>query len=138
MCLTLCMLCATSLSYDYYFCISLSFCILFVLGLFIILYLVFRFSFFFSSRRRHTRYIGDWSSDVCSSDLRPGSPTSPGTSPWTRSSWPSWIPSRSAARRGTARAPPRAPDGLRRDFPPRLRGDDPAGAARVGDRKSVV
>ena len=24
----------------------------------------------FSSRRRHTRYIGDWSSDVCSSDLR--------------------------------------------------------------------
>src|SRR5437764_12169052 len=23
----------------------------------------------FSSRRRHTRYIGDWSSDVCSSDL---------------------------------------------------------------------
>src|SRR5437762_9751053 len=27
--------------------------------------------FFFSSRRRHTRYIGDWSSDVCSSDLHP-------------------------------------------------------------------
>src|SRR5436189_779389 len=25
--------------------------------------------FFFSSRRRHTRYIGEWSSDVCSSDL---------------------------------------------------------------------
>src|ERR1017187_10491637 len=25
--------------------------------------------FFLSSRRRHTRYIGDWSSDVCSSDL---------------------------------------------------------------------
>src|SRR5437763_7387248 len=25
--------------------------------------------FFFSSRRRHTIYIGDWSSDVCSSDL---------------------------------------------------------------------
>src|SRR5437763_2731775 len=24
---------------------------------------------FFSSRRRYTRYIGDWSSDVCSSDL---------------------------------------------------------------------
>src|SRR5437762_5790408 len=24
---------------------------------------------FFSSRRRHTMYIGDWSSDVCSSDL---------------------------------------------------------------------
>src|SRR5437764_9695561 len=28
--------------------------------------------FFFSSRRRHTRYIGDWSSDVCSSDLAAG------------------------------------------------------------------
>src|SRR5205807_4791564 len=32
--------------------------------------------FFFSSRRRHTSLQGDWSSDVCSSDLgrvRPGS-----------------------------------------------------------------
>src|SRR5207249_8423893 len=28
------------------------------------------FSFFFSSRRRHTRSKRDWSSDVCSSDLR--------------------------------------------------------------------
>src|SRR5438105_11116691 len=27
--------------------------------------------FFFSSRRRHTRSTRDWSSDVCSSDLRP-------------------------------------------------------------------
>src|SRR6202453_2139871 len=27
------------------------------------------FLLFFSSRRRHTRCIGDWSSDVCSSDL---------------------------------------------------------------------
>src|SRR6266487_5262683 len=26
--------------------------------------------FFFSSRRRHTRWTGDWSSDVCSSDLK--------------------------------------------------------------------
>src|SRR3712207_7582415 len=26
--------------------------------------------FFFSSRRRHTRYWRNWSSDVCSSDLR--------------------------------------------------------------------
>src|SRR5437879_9982765 len=32
----------------------------------------FLFFFFFSSRRRHTRYIGDWSSDVCSSDLADG------------------------------------------------------------------
>src|SRR5437867_8455357 len=29
-------------------------------------------SFFFSSRRRHTRSYGDWSSDVCSSDLGTG------------------------------------------------------------------
>src|SRR5207302_3963973 len=28
-----------------------------------------RFYFFFSSRRRHTRFSRDWSSDVCSSDL---------------------------------------------------------------------
>src|SRR5690606_40369351 len=27
------------------------------------------FLFFFSSRRRHTRFSRDWSSDVCSSDL---------------------------------------------------------------------
>src|SRR5690625_7786669 len=27
------------------------------------------FGFFFSSRRRHTRWPRDWSSDVCSSDL---------------------------------------------------------------------
>src|SRR5437867_11846026 len=30
------------------------------------------FFFFFSSRRRHTRSYGDWSSDVCSSDLDAG------------------------------------------------------------------
>src|SRR3712207_7309801 len=29
--------------------------------------------YFFSSRRRHTRYWRDWSSDVCSSDLPDGS-----------------------------------------------------------------
>src|SRR2546427_3685849 len=28
-----------------------------------------RWVFFFSSRRRHTRFDCDWSSDVCSSDL---------------------------------------------------------------------
>src|SRR6266487_6265405 len=35
------------------------------------IYIVF---FFFSSRRRHTRWTGDWSSDVCSSDLTEGVP----------------------------------------------------------------
>src|SRR5437762_12073707 len=49
--------------------------------------------FFFSSRRRHTRYIGDWSSDVCSSDLQ-GRPLQPA--------------GLRAARRGAA-----APPGLR-------------------------
>src|SRR5439155_2964166 len=31
-----------------------------------------RNAFFFSSRRRHTRWPRDWSSDVCSSDLLSG------------------------------------------------------------------
>src|SRR6476659_5283020 len=50
--------------------------------------------FFFSSRRRHTRCLSDWSSDVCSSDLRSASifwiehpgekiKTNPDT-PWTK------------------------------------------------------
>src|SRR5689334_24505087 len=38
--------------------------------LFIDLYVCIFFFFFFSSRRRHTRWNCDWSSDVCSSDLR--------------------------------------------------------------------
>src|SRR5438034_6361776 len=36
----------------------------------------FCFFFFFSSRRRHTRSLCDWSSDVCSSDL-PENPLDP-------------------------------------------------------------
>src|SRR6266487_4566126 len=40
------------------------------------------FFFFFSSRRRHTRWTGDWSSDVCSSDLpRRSSLLEPGDTP---------------------------------------------------------
>src|SRR3712207_8781172 len=39
-------------------------------------------NFFFSSRRRHTRYWRDWSSDVCSSDLTEPPPSV--TSPWRR------------------------------------------------------
>src|SRR5260370_7783444 len=34
------------------------------------------FVFFFSSRRRHTRFKCDWSSDVCSSDLEEGTVSS--------------------------------------------------------------
>src|SRR5260370_1521134 len=36
---------------------------------FYMLYVDFICFFFFSSRRRHTRFKCDWSSDVCSSDL---------------------------------------------------------------------
>src|SRR2546426_10850475 len=36
------------------------------------------FVFFFSSRRRHTRLQGDWSSDVCSSDLAVNGPAAGG------------------------------------------------------------
>src|SRR5437588_6584431 len=38
-------------------------------------------SFFFSSRRRHTRSLCDWSSDVCSSDLAGARPEAPSCSP---------------------------------------------------------
>src|SRR5690348_18066087 len=34
-----------------------------------LLFVLLWYFFFFSSRRRHTRWTGDWSSDVCSSDL---------------------------------------------------------------------
>src|SRR5256885_8124235 len=37
----------------------------------------YRSFFFFSSRRRHTRLQGDWSSDVCSSDLAPFQASAP-------------------------------------------------------------
>src|SRR5690625_6770434 len=39
-----------------------------------------QYCFFFSSRRRHTRWPRDWSSDVCSSDLSKNRFCSPGSS----------------------------------------------------------
>src|SRR5690606_39545505 len=61
--------------------------------------------FFFSSRRRHTRFSRDWSSDVCSSDLtsapHPSQPPASGSS--RRSS--SWF---SACGGSTVPKPPRA------------------------------
>src|SRR3712207_166661 len=79
------------------------------------------FFFFFSSRRRHTRYWRDWSSDVCSSDLRcvaqkkrsrPPSRTGPmspgiaaagvcGSATWTASASCSWTVKREAANGAT-------------------------------------
>src|SRR5437867_8370073 len=43
--------------------------IFFIFFFYVVSYVFFMF-FFFSSRRRHTRSYGDWSSDVCSSDLK--------------------------------------------------------------------
>src|SRR5215213_4088500 len=40
---------------------------------------LFCYLFFFSSRRRHTRWVSDWSSDVCSSDLPGVQPRAIGT-----------------------------------------------------------
>src|SRR2546430_12075667 len=59
---------------------------------------------FFSSRRRHTRFDCDWSSDVCSSDLE-------GQGAHRR------VPRRTAARRQAARphSVPRRPAGCRQD-----------------------
>src|SRR5262245_63788298 len=52
-----------------YWCFFLLF-FFFFFFLFLCLCSVFLFVFFFfSSRRRHTRCLSDWSSDVCSSDL---------------------------------------------------------------------
>src|SRR2546426_9258708 len=62
------------------------------------LLLTFLLLFFFSSRRRHTILQGDWSSDVCSSDLAPSRISlaaakslcapSPG---WTHSRLSNWL-----------------------------------------------
>src|SRR5436189_1285519 len=49
--------------------VFLFFVVLLLVFFFFFVFVFFLFFFFFSSRRRHTRYIGDWSSDVCSSDL---------------------------------------------------------------------
>src|SRR5258705_9909913 len=86
-------------SYIYDFLVSLVSCfyilMIFLYLLFFLFYhvhIIFLFFFFFSSRRRHTRCLSDWSSDVCSSDLavpprpgrgsaRPHGPGSPGPSP---------------------------------------------------------
>src|SRR2546430_5072946 len=43
--------------------------------------------FFFSSRRRHTRFDCDWSSDVCSSDLPTGKRGTAETIGWQRYQW---------------------------------------------------
>src|SRR5260370_14575908 len=79
--------------------------------------------FFFSRRRRHTRFKCDWSSDVCSSDLTPSWPPPPQTPQMppqrrNRTQWP-----------GTTTPPPTRAHRLRRlirGTPSRL-GNEPAG-----------
>src|SRR3546814_4305166 len=61
-----------SLLYDHYH-ISLLFCLIFIMYfVFSILFLVF---FFFKQKTAYEMRISDWSSDVCSSDLSPGTLT---------------------------------------------------------------
>src|SRR2546430_6554275 len=74
-------------------------------------FLVYAVFFFFSSRRRHTRFDCDWSSDVCSSDLDSGR-VEEGVFVTEYSSLPllaSWV------LRQDGRAIPQAPDELRRE-----------------------
>src|SRR5690348_17398445 len=52
--------------------------------------------FFCSSRRRHTSWTGDWSSDVCSSDLTPDA------SSWSTLNSPLPLPTNEAASRPSA------------------------------------
>src|SRR5256885_3846116 len=69
-------------------------------GLVSILSVLWIFFFFFSSRRRHTRLQGDWSSDVCSSDLVSGLVTALAAYAWWlrqgAGSWERFSPDRTA------------------------------------------
>src|SRR5437016_13618521 len=82
---------------------------------------VFALVFFFSSRRRHTRLVSDWSSDVCSSDLgrlsaRSAStsttfplPSSPHWAPTTTTQWvfgPNMAPQQKRPKSGALEYPP--------------------------------
>src|SRR5262245_65369429 len=64
----LCLLCSFFLIVFFCLCFFFVFFFYCFLFFFVCVYFVF-FFFFFSSRRRHTRCLSDWSSDVCSSDL---------------------------------------------------------------------
>src|SRR5262245_63261213 len=76
------------------------------------------FGFFFSSRRRHTRCLSDWSSDVCSSDLGPrtrrrGGSRPPAARATGAAGWPA-SSRRPRPARWCRRAPPRRGRGGRR------------------------
>src|SRR5690606_40092818 len=73
-------------------------------------------AFFFSSRRRHTRFSRDWSSDVCSSDLPAAGGTAPAGGRGSRG--------RASGDPRKAKAPARSPAGRRpgggRGAPPEI------------------
>src|SRR5437762_8654797 len=93
--------------------------------LFFFFVLYFFLFFFFSSRRRHTRYIGDWSSDVCSSDLSARCSGAPASSPEE---------ARPVDQGGAEVAPPTGSvDGLAAA----LAGPAPRGGRDAQDRKST-
>src|SRR5690606_40535159 len=91
--------------------------------------------FFFSSRRRHTRFPRDWSSDVCSSDLLLVVPDATGrtTLGATGRPWLSGLRSRSPRRRAGRRVGRRRGDEIGRASC-RERGEIPVGAG-AGTRK---
>src|SRR5205807_2891183 len=103
---------------------------------FFLIFVFFFFFFFFSSRRRHTRLQGDWSSDVCSSDLPSSLPSRHGRDavrrgslrPRSRQSAPG--PTRPRARGARLRAPGGDPCGRRR-APPRGLAGKPRAARRA-------
>src|SRR5688500_19802412 len=71
------------------------------------MYISIFFIFFFSSRRRHTRLQGDWSSDVCSSDLDTSKLLTP-----SRTTFGMYLPlstRNTIPRRPPPRCPPRNP-----------------------------
>src|SRR5256885_12692636 len=87
--------------------------------------------FFISSRRRHTRLQGDWSSDVCSSDLLRCRPAA----------WAAPVPMRGKARlTGTENLPPWLRGMAQHTIPgyARCLCRCAVGARRLSDRKSVV
>src|SRR5581483_5691672 len=89
--------------------------------------------FFFSSRRRHTRYWRDWSSDVCSSDLprrAPGLPAPEGPA-GRLAGLPAGRPAGAARPPPPARRPPHRPDARRRAPHPRPRPGEAGTGRRV-------
>src|SRR2546430_11989681 len=87
-------------------------------------------AFFFSSRRRHTRFDCDWSSDVCSSDLATSRPTGPVTLVLPAGRWNE--PARASAGPPPARPEPGPGDAADLSIPEH--GDEEIGRASCRER----